>query len=168
MSAPKLKKRSWGRSKLKETCVTIVDQTTIEQTLQTLAEQSKKPPTVAREEKTTNTTFDLKYPELMSNDDLMAALKLVKVPIPVYADGRPSRERLLHLYKTNVMPRPQRNRWRNRKRRVPEEAASSLQVGEDVMEVGQEEGGWSLNGGSSGAATGRKRSAENKRVGLSL
>lgn len=105
-------KRSWGRTKHRE--VTVVNQEKIEETLHSLAEEAAKKAEFIPDEASRNT--DLQFPELMSDDALIAALKAIKVPIPVYSDGRPSRERLLYLYKTNVLPRPQRNQKRRRLR----------------------------------------------------
>jgi len=63
-------------------------------------------------------SLDLQQPELMSNERLVEALAKIKVPIPVYSDGSPSRERLLYLYRTYILPQPQRVRhqWRRKAR----------------------------------------------------
>ncbi len=55
-------------------------------------------------------SVDLQHPELMSDSVLVKALSDIKVPIPIYSDGTPSRERLIHLFKKHVTPRPQRTR----------------------------------------------------------
>ena len=139
----------------------MVDKDKIEATLQSLAEEAKKASLVAPRSDTSQNVagFDLKLPELMNNDELVGALKRIKVPIPVYADGRPSRERLLYLYKTNVMPRPQRNRWkrgRNKRPGVVQPAALQQEEEEDgEMEVDHEGQNWSVNGTDT---TQRKRS----------
>ena len=146
MADQRVKKRSWGKTKQREE-ITIINHEKIEETLQKLAEEAKT--SQSNEQKDGNTVnsgsrssgVDLQYPELMSNDALIAALKRIKVPIPVYPDGTPSRERLLYLYKTNVMPRPQRNSWtRGRQRR---KASKEDAVG--VMEVDQEDDGAGWN-----------------------
>lgn len=95
--------------------------------------------------------MDLQQPELMSDERLVEALKRIKVPIPVYADGQPSRERLLYLYKTNVWPQPQRERqqWRRRRRRNDnwEDGGVGGEWGEEgmKMEVNDGRDDWSTN-----------------------
>ena len=51
---------------------------------------------------------DLQQPELLSSEALVRVLAERKVPIPVYPDGKPSRERLVYLFRRHVTPRPQR------------------------------------------------------------
>lgn len=61
---------------------------------------------------------DTQHPELMSNQTLVDRLSEMKVAIPVYPDGQPSRERLLYLFRKHVSPKPQRSGfWRRRRRR---------------------------------------------------
>lgn len=141
------KKRSWGRTKHKE--VTVISQEKIEETLQSLAEEKKQREvssnvgcTISARAPGGVESMDLQYPELMSNDTLVAALKRIKVPIPVYPDGSPSRERLLYLFKTNVLPRPQRNQ--QKRRRGLQGLPVVSQGGQEVaaMEVDD----WSENG----------------------
>ena len=147
MAAQKLKRRSWGKTKQREE-VTIINREKIEETLQKISEESKKSQAILEESNNaaiskSSTAIDLQYPELMSNDALVAALKRIKVPIPVYPDGTPSRERLMYLYKTNVLPRPQRNRWRTGRRR-----RNALKGdGSGPMEVDQQDtdAGWDNN-----------------------
>lgn len=110
----KAKRRSWGKTKPREE-ISIINHEKIEETLKAIAEETKHSE-VSLERSSSNLT-DLQYPELMSNDALVTRLKYIKVPIPVYPDGKPSRERLLHLYKVHVLPRPQRAKWRNRKKK---------------------------------------------------
>ena len=142
MAAQNLKKRSWGKTKLREG-VTVIDREKIEETLQIIAEETKKLQSSQERDNSaagTGSKSDLQYPELMSNDALVAALKRIKVPIPVYPDGTPSRERLMYLYKTNVLPRPQRNSWkRGRQRRNVAEGGNV-----DMTEVDQQDNsaGW--------------------------
>ncbi len=100
------KRRSWGKAKRRED-ITIINREGMEDILQKIDEEDK--------EKIKITEIDLQYPELMSNEVLTKALKRIKVPIPVYPDGSPSRERLLYLYKLNVLPRPQRSGWVGRR-----------------------------------------------------
>lgn len=144
------KKRSWGKSRQREE-VTIINREKLEETLQTLAEEAKKCKTtsILSNKATTSTStgeMDLQYPELMSDESLVTALKRIKVPIPVYPDGRPSRERLLHLYRTNILPRPQRSR--RKRRRVS--GVSQDDQGSSVMEVEVEDHSeWDANSGGS-------------------
>ena len=103
-------KRRWGKSRHREK-ITIVDRMEIEDTLQKFAEEVKSfkdRHEVARTPP--NNEPDLQQPELMSNFALIEALRKIKVPIPVYADGKPSRERLIYLFRQHVTPRPQRTR----------------------------------------------------------
>ena len=129
------KKRSWGKTRRRE--VTIINREEMEETLQTLAEevrQSKVNSGMDGE----NTGIHLQYPELMSNETLIKALRQLKVPIPVYPDGHPSRERLLYLYKANVLPRPQRNRWRRRKRLLSNDSKMEVAHSDDDWTVGND------------------------------
>ena len=56
------------------------------------------------------TQIDLQHPDLMNNDSLVKYLRDIKVPIPMYPDGTPSRERLIYLFKKHVTPQPQRSK----------------------------------------------------------
>ena len=119
----------------------------IEETLQKFAEEmnlSKARHEVAASPH--NSNLELQQPELMSDFDLMESLKKIKVPIPVYSDGRPSRERLIYLFRQHVMPRPQRQRRLRRREGkikragggVVEGVSGSCKPGEadlDAMEV---------------------------------
>ena len=145
-----VKKRAWGKTRQREK-INIINREDIEETLQVLAEEArlaKKAVDSASEDKSNSlgqgSSKHFQCPELLSNEDLIKALQKIKVPIPVYADGSPSRERLLYLYKTNVQPRPQRSRQRRR--------GGGYKEGEVVaMEVDQSND-WSLNGEKSWAA----------------
>ena len=111
-------KRRWGKTRNREK-ITIVDKMEIEETLQKFAEEvklSEKRHEVAPTPKQ-NHELDLQQPELMSDFALVEALKKIKVPIPVYVDGRPSRERLIYLFRQHVIPRPQRQGRRPLRRR---------------------------------------------------
>lgn len=136
-SAPREKKRAWGKTERKE--ITIINRENIEETLRNMSEEAKKC-TVTSEESTR--VMNLQYPELMSDEALVVALKRIKVPIPVYSDGRPSRERLLYLYKTNVLPRPQRSQWKDHKRK---RSAGVTSQESTEMEV-DHHGDWSIDG----------------------
>lgn len=104
-----------------------------------------------------NHQLDLQQPELMSDFSLVEALRKIKVPIPVYADGSPSRERLLYLFRQHVMPRPQRTKHGRRqlRRRMlkragggEESSSQSCNVEEaellDDMEVDATDDHWAL------------------------
>lgn len=134
MAAQKQKRRAWGKTKQREE-ITIINREKIEETLQQIAEESKKSKNLEKScegADPSKSTMDLQYPELMSNDALITALKRIKVPIPVYPDGTPSRERLMYLYRSNVLPRPQRNRWRTGKRRNARQGGDNSGAGMEV------------------------------------
>ena len=130
MSAEVKKRRSWGKS-LQRDAVTVLDGNGLKDTLKKLEEEARENKSRIKEtlkvynngDSNTNppslSSLELQQPELMSNDRLVDALTKIKVPIPVYPDGSPSRERLLYLYRTYVLPRPQRARrqWRQARRR---------------------------------------------------
>lgn len=162
MSVQKVKRRSWGKTRPKEG-IAVINRERIEETLKSLDEEAKKPaPKATQEGSGQNAGLNLQYPELMSDEDLVSALKRIKVPIPVYSDGRPSRERLLYLYRTNVLPRPQRAKssWRTRqgrRRGVAGSQQENSQGGTDAMEVDQDDHSWSLNGGNVDRVIQRKR-----------
>ena len=61
--------------------------------------------------------IDLQHPEMMKTERLVEILTGMKVPIPVYPDRSPSRERLVYLFRKHVTPRPQRQGLRGRKQR---------------------------------------------------
>lgn len=105
------KKRAWGRSRpTTDVLTTLLDNTEVEELIST---------TVREEKSSMHTTIDLQHPELISDDDLIKSLVQMKVPIHNHDSGEPSRERLIHLFKQHVIPRPQRDRHgtaRKRKR----------------------------------------------------
>ena len=165
MSAAKVRKRSWGKSRQRED-VTIISREKIEETLQTLAEEAEKCKTTSNSSSRATTStgeMDLQYPELMSDESLVTALKRIKVPIPVYPNGRPSRERLLHLYRTNILPRPQRS---HQKRRRVSGVSQDAQGG-SAMEVEVEyHSEWDANGSeNSNTQLQRKRWGRNDIAG---
>ena len=121
-----LKKRRWGKARPRVN-VTVINKADLEDTLQKLEEEVKERksrPIVTSQQSSENlkstlfTGIDLQQPQLMSNERLIEALRKIKVPIPVYLDGSPSRERLLYLYRTYVLPQPQRSKqqWGRKKR----------------------------------------------------
>ncbi len=121
-------KRRWGKCRPREQ-VTVITKEDLNDTLSKCAQEAKE--AQERKAKTTVTSqsgsndvklsfnaIDLQQPQLMSNDRLIQALKKINVPIPIYPDGSPSRERLLYLYRTFVLPQPQRNKQpKGRKRK---------------------------------------------------
>ena len=118
-----VKKRSWGKTTRRSEKIIVISREKIEEILNFDDECRENKLVSQRKHEKNETVFpeamDLQQPELMTNERLIEALKRIKVPIPVYSDGKPSRERLLYLYKTNVLPQPQRNKqhWRRRRRR---------------------------------------------------
>ena len=102
------KKRAWGRSRPTAQGVTLLDNIEVEELINT---------TVCEEISNMHATVDLQHPEMATNDDLVEALVQMKVPIPRYDNGEPSRERLIYLFKTHITPRPQRNRHGAAKKR---------------------------------------------------
>lgn len=162
MAAKEKAKRRWGKSRHREK-ITIVDRMEIEDTLQKFAEEVKSfkerrdaVPTPKNHE------LDLQHPELMSDFTLVEALKKIKVPIPVYSDGTPSRERLIYLFRQHVTPRPQRQTQHQRRRdrklkRFGNQAETSTsykmnEVEHDAMEVdATTEDHWALNSDGSWA-----------------
>ena len=69
-------------------------------------------------DKSSEKGLDLQHPEMLSNQSLTEILTKYRIPIPVYSDGLPSRERLLYLFRTHVQPRPQRSQQMRRKKRL--------------------------------------------------
>lgn len=128
-------KRRWGKSRHREK-ITIVDRMEIEDTLQKFAEEEKSFKDRHEVASTpTNDEPDLQQPELMSDFALVEALRKIKVPVPVYADGTPSRERLIYLFRQHVTPRPQRMRqgrrpFRRRDRKLKRLQAASVKSNE--------------------------------------
>ena len=66
--------------------------------------------------KSSEKSLDLQHPEMLSNQSLTDILTKHHIPIPVYSDGHPSRERLLYLFHIHIQPRPQRLRQMRKKR----------------------------------------------------
>lgn len=106
MVMEKTKKRAWGKTRHRGR--KPPSESEDDSTLVPLSEPIKKVKTF--EEPDTLIQIDLQHPELMSNDFLVKALGNIKVPIPIYPDGTPSRERLIYLFKKHVTPQPQRAR----------------------------------------------------------
>ena len=115
------KRRSWGKRPKEK--IAIIDQMEIEEAVKQTVLSDCSP-------KIGST--DLQHPELMTTERLAGFLSGMKVPIPVYPDGKPSRERLIYLFKRHVMPKPQRDtirgpgKWRRRRKR---------RRSDDVMDV---------------------------------
>lgn len=95
--------------------------------------------------------LDLQQPELLSSEALVRVLSERSVPVPVYPDGRPSRERLVYLFRRHVTPRPQREggarawRGRGKRRRRPDEA---MEVEDGSRSASWDE--WVRSGGEGG------------------
>ena len=157
MASTEKSKRRWGKTRNREK-ITVVDQMEIEVTLQKFAEEVKSFKERHEEALTSkqDRELDLLQPELMSDFSLVEELNKIKVPIPVYAGGRPSRERLLYLFRQHVIPRPQRQgrrlvRRRDRKlKRVGGQCESSASANIEVagpvaMEVDAINDFWALD-----------------------
>ncbi len=112
MTDEKQRKRAWGKTKNRGKGPPVVE--TIEGDTDTSREPAKKIKLMSDEETINKQAIDLQYPELMTDSTLVAMLSNMKVPIPVYPDGTPSRERLIYLFKKHVTPQPQRTGGRGR------------------------------------------------------
>ena len=95
------KRRSWGKPRQREK-IASVDNMEMDEVMGQSEAHAK---------------VDLQHPEMMKTEGLVEVLTSMKVPIPVYSDGRPSRERLVYLFRKHVTPRPQRQDHKGRKRR---------------------------------------------------
>ena len=104
MASKAVKKRAWGKSKEQDK-VTIIENMELELPDKPKLDDSR---TVIDEDRKEVT--DLQHPEMLSNERLVKVLSEMKVPIPVYQNGSPSRDRLIYLFRKYVMPRPQRKR----------------------------------------------------------
>ena len=100
------KRRSWGRSTQREK-VNIVENMELE-----VPDRLK--PVTESASATKRTKIDLQLPELLATEKLLELLTSLRVPIPVYEGGQPSRDRLVFLYRKHVLPRPQRLRQKTR------------------------------------------------------
>ena len=115
------KRRSWGKRHKGK--VISLDQMDIEEL--TKLQTSKR----IHSSDNSSSAEDKQHPELMSNQALVNRLSEMKVAIPVYSDGQPSRERLLYLFWKHVTPKPQRSGfWR---RRMPGEVKGVVQMDVD-------------------------------------
>ena len=104
-------KRRWGKTRQKEK-IHVFDQAHTQQLISSaIKERSKLEQSDTHVDKALKNSdkVDLQHPELLSNSTLVETLTQRRVPIPVYQDGTPSRERLLHLFRKHVTPRPQRS-----------------------------------------------------------
>lgn len=113
MSDEKPRKRAWGKTKNRGKRPPALE--AVEDDVEILGEPVKRIKLSNDGEENAQHSIDLQHPELMSDSVLVKALTNIKVPIPIYSDGTPSRERLIHLFKKHVTPRPQRTRdsgWR--------------------------------------------------------
>lgn len=117
MTDERPRKRAWGKTKNRGKGPPLVDP--LDSDMDTPEEPVKRIKINTFEEPNHHQTIDLQSPELMSDSVLVEVLSTFKVPIPVYSDGTPSRERLIYLFKKHVTPQPQRTRgsgrfWRKR------------------------------------------------------
>ena len=112
MADEKRRKRAWGKTKNRGKGPPEVE--TMESDTDTSREPVKKIKLMSNEETNNKHAIDLQYPELMTDSTLVTMLSNIKVPIPVYPDGTPSRERLIYLFKKHVTPQPQRTGGRGR------------------------------------------------------
>lgn len=147
------KRRSWGKARSKEK-IHIVDQMEVD----VLVKEASPVDKLTDGTCMATTSVDFQHPELMGSESLVAILSGMRVPIPVYEDGKPSRERLIYLFKKHVTPRPQRKTYwrqlgRRRKRRRGED--TPMEVDDTCSGAGD----WALNsdGGWAEAPVQRKR-----------
>lgn len=115
-----VKRRSWGKARNREK-IAVIDKMEVD----VLMKDSNASRSADKRVTCVDTSdIDLQHPELMASDTMIAILSQRRVPIPVYEDGNPSRERLIYLFKKHVTPQPQRDSywrrpgrgWRKRKR----------------------------------------------------
>ncbi len=96
----RVKRRSWGKARHRDK----VDPMDVDQIVEQIKQADTKPAVAP----STDDSTDLQHPELLSDDRLVEVLAGMRVQVPVYSDGRPSRERLIYLFRKHVTPRPQR------------------------------------------------------------
>ncbi len=104
----KSRKRAWGKTKHRGKGPPVAETESMECNDASAVKRIKLNDDTSRE---SSSKIDLQHPELMSNTTLVSLLSEYKVPIPVYADGTPSRERLMYLARKHITPQPQRPRW---------------------------------------------------------
>ena len=104
MASKAVKKRAWGKSKEQDK-ITIIENMELELPDKPKLDDSR---TVIDEDR--KEVIDLQHPEMLSNERLVKVLSEMKVSIPVYQNGSPSRERLIYLFHKHVIPRPQRKK----------------------------------------------------------
>ncbi len=132
----RVKRRAWGKTRHREK----MDPMEVEETLDQDKSSLRPGPSKAD-------LIDLQHPELLTNDRLVEVLSGMRVQIPVYSDGEPSRERLIYLFRKHVTPRPQREGLRGRgggRRRWREQVA---------MEVDHGRQRWAWSGDGSGGTS---------------
>lgn len=145
-SNTKPRKREWGKSRHNPTLVRIEDMDLGKPDPSpscnrvTLSEKGG-----SNEEKIIKTnSVDLQHPEMLSTEQLMDLLSHYKVPIPVYSDGSPSRERVLYLYRKHVLPRPQRLRQHLRRQKFCQKGTVSVAM--DTTSEWDQEMEWTEGG----------------------
>ena len=117
------RRRAWGRPKRRDE-ITVVNEMEIE-----LAEKESREAAKTK----SDADSDLQRPEGMTNNELIAILEKMRVPIPVSTNEIPSRERLLYLFRRHVTPRPQRTRRSRRSQRRLETDATPTESGNDRL-----------------------------------
>ena len=135
------KRRSWGRARSKEK-IAIVDQMEVDVLVKETGSVDKLTDVTCM----ATDSVDFQHPEIMSSESLVAILSQMRVPIPVYEDGKPSRERMIYLFKRHVTPRPQRDTyWRQLGRRRKRRRGEDIPM--EVDDTCSGAGDWALNSG---------------------
>ena len=133
-----VKRRSWGKARSREK-IAVIDQMEVDVLMKVSSRSADKRATCVD-----TSDIDLQHPELMASDTLTAILSQRRVPIPVYEDGNPSRERLIYLFKKHVTPQPQRDSyWRRTGRRGWRKRRRTEETPMEVDDTGA--GDWVLN-----------------------
>ena len=133
-----VKRRSWGKARSREK-IAVIDQMEVDVLMKESSRSADKRATCVD-----TSDIDLQHPELMASDTLTAILSQRRVPIPVYEDGKPSRERLIYLFKKHVTPQPQRDSyWRRPGRRGWRKRRRTDETPMEVDNTGA--GDWVLN-----------------------
>ena len=133
-----VKRRSWGKARSREK-IAVIDQMEVDVLMKESSRSADK-----RAACVDTSDIDLQHPELMASDTLTAILSQRRVPIPVYEDGNPSRERLVYLFKKHVTPQPQRDSyWRRPGRRGWRKKRRTDETPMEVDDTGA--GDWVLN-----------------------
>ena len=160
MASKAVKKRAWGKSKEQDK-ITIIENMELElpdkpklDDSRTVIDEDRKE--VIDEDR--KEVIDLQHPEMLSNERLVKVLSEMKVSIPVYQNGSPSRERLIYLFRKHVIPRPQRKRRPKIRHKEPSDLMSTSEsVQLETME-------WERSDKSSCLATEEDSTLQRKRL----